>query len=339
LLRGVAVGLVLLRHAWPSAFPGAGIVGVTIFFTLSGYLITGIIRREVERTGRLSFNRFYWNRALRLLPALVVLLLVFIAVELTLSPLDQPERVLPTVLAALFYVADVPGIPLASGMTHLWTLAVEEQFYLIWPTALIFATRWRRVGALLGVAAGGWLAVCAVSLAVAPGGPQQIYTLPTTWAITLVVGAALQVYQDNLPRMAGWLAAAAGLVLTGMSLMPDARDRAETFLVGGPVVALATSVLILFAMQGERVAPLWQPLRWLGLISYATYLWNYLILRWLEAWVGEGPLASWLSVPCTVAAAAVSWVLVERPANGWKERLAARQLTRTRPPQRSKVPE
>lgn len=324
LLRGGAVGLVMLRHAWPSRFGGAGIVGVTIFFALSGFLISGLIERDFAKAGHLSFGNFYRNRALRLLPALACLLVAFSAIELLFSPMHQRGRVVPTVLAALFYVADVPGIPMASGMTHLWTLAVEEQFYLVWPMALILALRRRRVGLLLSFGAVAWLIACCVTLILAPRGPEQVYELPTTWVEILLAGAALHHFRHKLRRMPGWAVVVACLALASMSILPDLKDRAETYLLGGPVVAVATCVLILFALDKDRVSRPLQPLRLLGIISYATYLWNYILVTWLNAVLSSPTLAAWLSIPATLAAASVSWLLVERPALSWKRRLDLR---------------
>jgi peptidoglycan/LPS O-acetylase OafA/YrhL len=321
-LRGAAVALVVLRHAWPGTFPGAGTVGVTVFFTLSGYLITGVVQREVLRTGSLSFRAFYRNRALRLGPALALLLVVFAAVEATAAPLGHPERVPLTVAVAALYLADVPRLPLV-GLGHLWTLAVEEQFYLVWPAALVLAVRRARVTALLSIALGGWLVACTASVLVAPGGPASVYSLPTTWAVTLLAGAALALRADRLPRVPGPVAGSAVAVLVALSLAPLSKDHATTYLLGGPVVALATCVLIHFAVAGWRVPAAAAPLRLLGTVSYATYLWNYLVVQWLQAVLGAGSAASWLSLPLSVGAAALSWRLVERPALRWKERLAA----------------
>jgi peptidoglycan/LPS O-acetylase OafA/YrhL len=320
-LRGVAVGLVLLRHAWPEAFPGAGIVGVTIFFTLSGYLITEIIRREVERTGSLSFSRFYRSRALRLLPALGALLVIFALVEWILDPSGQRDRILSTVLAGAFYVADVPGLPLASSMGHLWTLAVEEQFYLLWPSVLILGIRRSWVMPLLTACVLLWLVICSTGLVLAPKGAEQVYTLPTTWGITLIIGAAAQLYRDRLPSPSARLAALASAALGAMCFVPDAKTMWTTYLLGGPLVALCTAALILFALRSQQVPTAWTPLRALGLVSYGTYLWNYTIVMWSREWLGDDWLTGLLSIPATLTMAAVSWYAIERPALRWKDRL------------------
>src|SRR4051812_40465010 len=123
-LRGVAVGLVLLRHGWPEEFGGAGIVGVTMFFTLSGYLITGIIAREVTRTGAFSYRRFYRNRALRLLPALVLALAGFTIIEGTTNLCGQAHQLGRTWLTGLTFIVDIPHLGMAPNMSHMWSLGV-----------------------------------------------------------------------------------------------------------------------------------------------------------------------------------------------------------------------
>ena len=319
-LRGAAVGLVLVFHAWPGLFVSGGVVGVTIFFTLSGYLITGIVRREVERRGQLSFRAFYRNRAVRLLPALAVLLLVFAVVDSAVGALGQRPRVLPTVLAGVFYAADLPGVPFATGMSHLWTLSVEEQFYLVWPAAVVLAMRRRRLGALVGGALCLWLVVCAGSVLLAPGGPHQVYTLPTTWAVAMLLGAALEVHRERLPRVGRAAAAGGAVVLASATLLPLGQASAATYLLLVPAVAATTCALLTRAARTETVSPALQPLSRLGLISYAAYLWNFPALGWLHAVLGHGPAASWLSLPATVLLAAASWVAVEVPAQRWKAR-------------------
>jgi peptidoglycan/LPS O-acetylase OafA/YrhL len=322
-IRGVAVGLVLLRHGWPTLFSGAGVVGVTMFFALSGYLITGIIQREVEREGSLSFARFYRNRALRLLPALALLLLVFTVVELTTDRLGDRDRVVVSLLVAACYLADVPGLDVSAGLSHLWTLAVEEQFYLVWPTVLILALRRRRVGTLLAVGAGLAVALSLASAALLhPAG--RAYTLPTSWASALLIGAAARLYQGRLTALVRSPAAqlAAIGLLAICCLAPEAKDRAATYVVGGPLIAISTAVLILRGRTVDRLPAGLEPLRRLGLVSYGVYLWNYLVVNWLHPVdpAGlSGPQAV-LSVVLTILLALASWGLVESRALRLKER-------------------
>ncbi|WIB64145.1 acyltransferase [Curtobacterium sp. MCBD17_040] len=153
-LRGVAVGLVLLRHAWPSIFGGAGIVGVVMFFTLSGYLITGILWRDLERFGRIRYGHFYRNRAIRLVPSLIVVTVAVGTVAALFNLLDDRGSLVRTAAVAITYTADLPFDHGSAAIEHLWTLATEEQFYLVWPVLLVVAFRLQRVRTMLIVSAG-----------------------------------------------------------------------------------------------------------------------------------------------------------------------------------------
>jgi peptidoglycan/LPS O-acetylase OafA/YrhL len=326
-LRGVAVGLVLLRHGWPEEFGGAGIVGVTMFFTLSGYLITGIIAREVTGTGGFSYRRFYRNRALRLLPALVLALAGFSLIEGTTNLCGQAHQIPRTWLTGLTFIVDIPHLDMAPNMSHMWSLAVEEQFYLLWPAALIWAIRRDRTVRVVAVALVAWLVACSASLLLVPGGPAFVYPLPSPWPVTLIVGAALALFRDRLPttvpRWAVWLSVTG---LAGMCFVPHAKARAASYLLGGPLVSIATVVLIVAVLEGRPMRAVLAPLRFLGLVSYAAYLWNYPIVGWLTVGMTNHALAAWLSIPLTVAAAALSWLVAERPAARWKSRLDSAAL-------------
>ena len=143
-LRGAAVGAVLLGHSWPGIFQGAGIIGVIAFFVLSGYLITNVLLRDIERHRKIRYGRFYAHRAFRLLPALISLLGVYAIVELATDVLgDRSKGIVGyTVLAGLGYLKDLPlPFDVSMAIGPLWTLAVEEQFYLIWPALLVLALR------------------------------------------------------------------------------------------------------------------------------------------------------------------------------------------------------
>ena len=328
MLRGLAIGLVLVHHAFP-VVGGGGIVGVVVFFTLSGYLITGLLVREVEREGRVSFGRFYRNRFLRLGPALLAVLTVFVVVELTTHRLGARGHVPDTVFLALTYLADFRfGPHISVGMSHLWTLAVEEQFYLVWPALLVLAVRWRRLTTLLVVAGALLMACCTVSLVLSTH-VAKAYPLPTTWGITLVIGAAAAVHHRRLesvlsgPRGAGW-AAVALAVLGALSMVQGAKEHWWTYIVGGPLIAAATVVLIVHVSRWEEATSWpWRALEGLGVVSYAAYLWNYLIVSWIsgEHLVELGPAQGVLSIVATVLAAWLSWRLVESPVLRIRSRL------------------
>jgi peptidoglycan/LPS O-acetylase OafA/YrhL len=309
-LRGVAVILVMLRHAWPEVFTGAGIVGVVMFFTLSGNLITGLLIGELQRTGRVRLRRFALRRAARLVPALLVMVAVLAAITLAFDPLGDRDQLLRTVLVALSWTADLP-FPHGSAATfHLWTLAVEEQFYLIWPALLLVGWRWRRVGVVLGAVAVVSVLLCAVGLLWAGAHPDLVYIFPTSWWLCFVIGAASRLVGDRV-RVPTQVWPVAVLALIVLALLP-LRGTALTYLVWAPLVALLTAVLVTVAWRGWgviRVRPL-RALAALGVISYGAYLWDYPLSRWLA---GAGWGGHLLAIALALAAASVSWWAVERP--------------------------
>ncbi|GAP55869.1 putative peptidoglycan O-acetyltransferase YrhL [Arthrobacter sp. Hiyo6] len=198
-LRGAAVGAVLLGHSWPGIFQGAGIVGVIVFFVLSGYLITGVLARDIQRHRKVRYGRFYAHRAFRLLPALILFLGVYAVVELAADVLGDRSKgqIGYTLLAGFGYLKDLPlpfDVSLAIG--PLWTLAVEEQFYLVWPALLALALRSNRQGRLIGWSAAVVLSLMTASvlgmLLFAPQLHSLVYALPTTWGLGLIIGSALR---------------------------------------------------------------------------------------------------------------------------------------------------
>lgn len=323
LLRGVAVGFVLLRHAWPDIFAGAGVTGVTMFFGLSGFLITDIIQAEIRKTGKLSYKRFYLNRGFRLLPALVVVLIAYVAVELLTGRMRDSNPLLSLVVG-IGYVANVPGIHLGSGLGHLWTLAVEEQFYLVWPVLLIIALRKAKVGAVIASILAISMVLTSAALLLAPT-TATVYTLPTSWVPALIIGAASRMYLEQVRRFADlrWLQLVAAVVLVGFCFFPQAKDLPLTYLLFGPIIAVSVATLVVAGIALPRVPRVLSPLTLLGRISYGTYLWNFVIVCWLRGSVdGEGFALE--GVLLTLAAGVASWFLIEQPSQRLKKKMLAR---------------
>jgi peptidoglycan/LPS O-acetylase OafA/YrhL len=335
--RGIAILLVLLCHA---RLPGAeaGFIGVDVFFVLSGFLITGLLVDESQRTGRIRLGAFYARRARRILPAaIVVLASTLLAAQLVLSPLDLP-RVADDALAASLSVANVRfaldatdyfAPVAASPVLHYWSLGVEEQFYLLWPVLLLLATRARRprlVMALLVtvILAGSFLLSLVMT---ATNGPWAYYMLPTR-AWQLAAGGLLALAVPLLGRMpraiaalVGWLGVGllgAGLVLIGpMTQYPGLAALLPTL---GAAAIIASGGR---AGSPGRIVLATPPLRWLGRISYSLYLWHWPILVLGPVALGlasseEGPAEGDLLVRLglvlvAVVLAALSWRLVEEP--------------------------
>ena len=335
-LRGAAVGAVLLGHSWPGIFQGAGIVGVIVFFVLSGYLITGVLVRDVEQHRKVRYGRFYAHRAFRLLPALMALLGVYAIVEQAADFLgDRTKGIIGyTLLAGFGYLKDLPlPFDVSMAIGPLWTLAVEEQFYLIWPALLVIALRTNRQGRLIGWSAAVVFSLMTASvlamLILAPNLHSLVYALPTTWGLGLVIGSALRLYRV---RMFSWLSgprrrrpALLGsiLVLAALVFFPKANESPAFFFVGGPLAMAAAAVLVVLAASRVRPMPRWtRGLQLLGMVSYAAYLWNYMVILWLNdgSTADLPPLVAVSAIVLTLLLAVASWHTVERLGRIGRER-------------------
>ena len=325
-LRGIAVLLVVLFHA---GLPVAGgFVGVDVFFVISGFLITGLLLREHDRSGRVSFARFYARRVRRILPAAAAVLVVTLAAAYALvGPLDRPD-VMADGASAAISVANI-RFALAAGdyfttitqpspFLHFWSLAVEEQFYLVWPAVLFLIARGGRRGVplmLLAVlaasfAANVWLTASATNWA--------FYSLPGR-AWQLAAGGLLALAAGSLERfarillaLAGWLAA---IALAASALLLSSSLPYPGLLAVAPTASAAVLIATGTAAWGPRLLLATPPIRFLGRISYSLYLWHWPILI-LPAIALGAPLE--LAPRLALAGAAVlvawaSWRLVEEP--------------------------
>jgi len=323
-LRGVAILLVLGEHAF--RFPLHGGYGVILFFVLSGYLITTLILEERDRTGTVSLSRFYVRRARRLLPALFAMLATYAFVEATLGRGGDAIR---RVAAAGFYTANFfqafwPHVIGASGLGPLWSLAEEEQFYLVVPFALLVALRFVSERTVQRVALGLAAAVIVERFALAAAGVtgQRIYCGPDTSMDGFLVGLALalKLRRPAAPRMthrARNIAALAGTLIVFDSVLP--------FQIGAPVID-AASVLLICAAVGEssllKRALEAAPLVAVGKISYSLYLWHAPILYWFR-WrsPGHGTLDATTALAVAFLAAWLSYRFVEQPFRRRRSRL------------------
>jgi peptidoglycan/LPS O-acetylase OafA/YrhL len=331
LLRGFAVLLVMLRHSWPDTFQSAGIVGVVMFFALSGYLITGLLLKDLRSYGRIRYKRFYMHRAFRLLPALLFLLAGFTVVTAIWSPVGDRGSIGKSLFYALTYTMNTPGGDKGSpALYHLWTLATEEQFYLLWPLVLAVGIRIARPGLLTALSIIVVTIACAATMYVLGSNPISVYSWPTSWAVTMLIGALAALENERLERLLadrsalrGALAAAGLGFICAMSLVPDMRAFSTTYLVIGPAIAVCCVAMIFYVKQWSRL-PLMglRPLVALGTVSYAAYLWNGAI----QYWLGPRPFSVYQSIALfalSVAAATISWWLIEAPLNGVRKRIDA----------------
>jgi len=338
-LRAVAVLAVMAYH---SGLIHGGFLGVDVFFTLSGFLITTLLCEEHARTGTLAIGSFYVRRALRLLPALVAFLLVWGSVLFATIPSEFRPILLGYLLGVLSYIANwliIYWRPLGV-FGHTWSLAIEEQFYLVWPVMVLLLLRWVRsprwiVAGLVTAAASSlaWrLALAGFSDASFP----RIYSGTDTHADGLLIGAALAVWlrhHRGWPARGPWRCAGVACSALGLLGLLLAAPLIPGYVWGvTALAALATSGVICDILAGSSRATRWLEITWLvrlGRISYGVYLWHWPVYFQLGVlWrPGESAAPLGLSVLAwglTVAAAALSYFLIERPFLMYKARLSAK---------------
>ncbi|MGY2129893.1 acyltransferase family protein [Blastococcus sp. SYSU DS0617] len=331
-LRALAVALVVLNHV--TGRPAGGYVGVDVFFVISGFLITGLLLRERERSGRISFRDFYRRRARRILPAAVVVLAVTSVVAQTLFLGQRAQQIVVDSLWSLGFAANVhfaqrgtdyfaAGTP-HSPVQHFWSLAVEEQFYLGWPVLVLavsalVAGRHRRVA--LGCAT---VAVCAASFAwsvhATADSPATAYfsTFTRTWE--LGVGALVAVSAASLQRLPAVVRAGAAWAGLAAILVAAFTYSAETDFPGSAAAlpVLGAAALVAFGNASGGPGSTWlltgSVARFLGDISYSLYLWHWPVVVLLGVVVGPGTWTFYGSaVALSVLLATVSYVVVEKP--------------------------
>ena len=314
-LRAIAVGTVLIYHAGLPFFHG-GFIGVDVFFVISGFLITGLLVAEIERTGRLSIAGFYARRIKRLLPATMVVLLTTVALSwMFLSPLRRLSTSGDVAASALYVInwrlAGQAVDYLAQGedpspVQHFWSLAVEEQFYVLWPLLLIVAAMvvrrrgWGLRSTLLGFIVALSVPSFIYSLHLTHSQPGAAYFSSLTRAWELGVGAALAIVAPwlfRLPstfsRILGWGGVAA--ILWAAITFTDATPfpgRAALWPVLGAAAVIAAGVT---AGKNGPVRLLGRPaMLHVGRISYSWYLWHWPLLVIAAAiW---GHLTAWQGV-------------------------------------------
>ena len=331
-LRWVAVLVVMVYHFGWQAVPGD--LGVAGFFVLSGFLITWLLLREHEDTGTVSLPGFYVRRTLRIFPAYYA----FVALSVGLDLLRGDVRIRPAIVPALTYTVNyynaLHGHP-TSSVTHAWSLAVEEQFYLLWPFAFLLAARWGRAG-VARVLAGAVAAVVTWRAFLYLGGfvdGAYVYNAFDTRFDNLAIGCLLAVVltsPDKLRRLGAvawppWSPlVTVALLVSSRSLISDAWHYAFGLTVEAVLVAvLITQLLALHAH------PTWRWLdrpavRYLGMLSYPLYLYHgYGISVGRRLPLPEG-LQLVASIAASVLIAAASYHLLERRFLRLKERLQPR---------------
>jgi len=301
-LRAVAAISVVGFHCGLRAATG-GCFGVDVFFVLSGWLITGLLAREIERTGAIDIRAFMRRRIRRLMPALAVV----VAASAALIPGAWPYG-----LAAATYTLNVVvGFwPQANVFTHTWSLATEFQFYLVWPCVMLMLAKLgrRRASMALVVA---WLAMTLAREGARFGGMPwpMAYYLPVFHATGLLLGGAAALSPWK-PRLG----------LLGMSLVFAMLVAAQTLFVGPPPDLRLTVITwpVMFAEVAAALVVLdpprflaWKPLPQIGVISYSLYLWHLPVEWFVRDWQPGPRFVFVLAVSLVLAT--TSWLIIEQP--------------------------
>lgn len=340
-LRAFAITVVVAFHA---SFPGfeGGYIGVDVFFVISGYLITGVLLREMDEHGRIRLGRFWARRIRRLLPASTLVVLVTLAATVVLlSPIAWQSSAESGVWAAAygqnFFLAveeaDYFAVETRNPFVHFWSLAIEEQFYVIWPLVMLGLARLAGFFRRSSVLAGGLVALTLASFVHS----VDLAGSDSTWD-----------YYSPLSR--GWEFAAGGLLALGAPALD--RIRTALFTNVATVVGAGLVAYSLFTVDAFTPFPGWNalppvlgtalviaahngptspagrlldlpPVQWVGRMSYGWYLWHFPFLIIAEQWSQSfGPVRRLVVVLLALGAAAVSYHLIENPVrySAWLRR-------------------
>jgi len=360
-LRALAVIAVLIYHAGLHWLPG-GFLGVEIFFTISGYLITSLLLSEWRESDRINLGQFWLRRARRLLPALFLVVVCSLVFAVLFLP-DEVARLRADALASFAYVTNwymifsqqsyFEAVGRPSLLRHLWSLAVEEQFYLIWPLVFVLTmTRFRKRTVLVGVAVAALISLALMAVLYAPGAdPSRVYYGTDTRASGILIGVALAFVWtpgksqgrriDKLPFDLIGVLALGALVLCCLLI-----SEFDDFLYRGGFVltALSTAVLIAAVVhpRGKRIAAVLgsSALVWIGLRSYGIYLWHWPVFMLTRPQLDvslDGPALLAVRLGLTLALAVLSYHLLETPIRTGALGRSWRALQQAEGPQRRQL--
>jgi peptidoglycan/LPS O-acetylase OafA/YrhL len=345
-MRAFAVAIVLVYHLFPGILPG-GFIGVDVFFVISGFLITSLLMRERTATGRVDLRRFWMRRIRRLVPAIVVLVIVCSTAALAIGG-DVLVGLGRQILGAATFSANWLSIAADSSyfsqdapelFRNLWSLAVEEQFYVVWPLVLLGLALvrpwWAKLAIVSLVAAAS--AVSMLALYTPGGDPTRVYFGSDTHSFGLAIGAALALLVSRMRPIdldAGetalqvfarrWLPPLGVLSLAGLGVAAWAMhdDAAFTYRGGLMLVSVLCAVVIWAAVApGSRLGPRLDmaPFRYVGVRSYGLYLWHWPVFVLICALVPDEndavmmPVVGVGALAIATAAALLSYRWIERP--------------------------
>ncbi|WP_166391156.1 acyltransferase family protein [Nocardioides ochotonae] len=337
-LRAVAVLAVVADHLFE--WPSGGFIGVDVFFVISGFLITGLLLREYERTGHISFVEFYRRRVKRIVPAATLVLAITVAASLVLLSIERTKEIAYDALSGFFFFANwrfaasgtdyfQEGLP-PSPLQHYWSLSVEEQFYFVWPWVMLglmlLGTRLFGLGRqhVRVVAGTAIVLVTAASFGWAmwetQDNPTVAYfsSLSRAWelgigALLAVVATKVRIGSVALRTVLGYV----GLLGIAVSLfvVPDSPGFPAPW---AALPVLATALVILAGIGGPQ--PYLYPLTnrvagYIGDISYSLYLWHFPVIILLAALVETGTMTYYaIALVLMFAASIASFHLIENPA-------------------------
>jgi peptidoglycan/LPS O-acetylase OafA/YrhL len=341
-LRGIAILFVLLDHGgWLS--DNYGFLGVNTFFVLSGFLITALLVAEFDQTGGICFRQFYLRRALRLLPALAAVLVLFVAFSFAFDPFKRAVREVYEALAALFYFTNWSSIYHLGrhiSLAHTWSLSLEEQFYIVWPVILLLLLRKsNRPSALCWIALGAFLAIVVrmalfvgattnLSGNILPISPDRLVCGTDTRADSLLVGcfAGVLLTSNLLPspaRFAKWLRVAAWVSLPGFVAFGLTWLYSPWMICAGWLLASVCVLVIILHVLSSPAALLHRLLEncilvYTGRISYGLYLWHFPILKAMEQ--HHWPIRNMVYLTVVLPVTLLSYYLIEKPFLRLKKR-------------------
>ncbi len=338
-LRAIAVILVLLDHAGLAQVSG-GYVGVDVFFVLSGFLITGLLLKEARETGSISIGSFYARRARRLLPAATLVLIVTVLLSYEVFGQLRANRVAEDARWAALFASNLRSIQQGtdylgaqqepSPLQHFWSLAVEEQFYFVWPLLILLLVSVGKgipIRLKLGVTLSLMIAASfAYSVHLTSVDRTTAYFSPLPRASELAAGALLAVLSPwllKVPRMAGVVASWAGVAVI---LWAAVTFDAHTVFPGAAIAVPVAGALL--AVAGGSIAPQGgaevllarSPIQWTGKMSYGIYLWHWPVILLAAGFAGREMSVQenlLLYVPA-LAIAAVTFSIIEDPIRSAK---------------------
>jgi len=336
-IRGISILFVLFVHNGLIR-DSFGFLGINTFFVLSGFLITSLLVAEWDQTGSIRFRNFYFRRALRLLPALITMLVVFLIYVFLFDPHKRAMRELYEALRALFYctnIARVLRIGKSDMLANTWSLSLEEQFYFLWPPILFWLLRktdrksllsWIALGIFLSVLTRISLFLCGtdqIAGNVYPASPERLLGCLDTRADSLLVGCFAGVLMSTNLRPGDKLAIPLTL-LAGLASIGLLLCATHSFLEGR-MICFGLTIASIFAaiLIVQQVTTARTPLHWIlenpvlvyiGKISYGIYLWNYPLLHrpFIPTNLGY-PWQNLVNLIPVVIAVLACYYLVERP--------------------------